>query len=270
MYTTALQPLLTPFLNGFNVTVLAYGQTGSGKTYTVGNKTSSTPVASPARPDEPGGGGREPKAHRIGDEDGLLPRFLCDLFAALRKEPSVKTIHVSFLEIYCDEVRDLLQQQTRGPHQHQHQGRDNQLAIREDEHRVWVENLRQLQVENVQKALELMNLGRSRQVVAHNAINDTSSRSHAIYTMEVARKFVNEIKKTKLTFVDLAGSERLKKTQVEGVRMKESIQINGELSFVQESASFQHSSKLTIGLVCCLHRYSWTASAWECDQRPGR
>lgn len=223
MYTTALQPLLTPFLNGFNVTVLAYGQTGSGKTHTVGNRTSSTPVASPARPDE-SGGGNEPKPHRIGDEDGLLPRFLCDLFAALRKEPSVKTIHVSFLEIYCDEVRDLLQQQTRS----HHQGRDNQLAIREDEHKVWVENLRQLQVENVQKALELMNLGRSRQVVGHNAINDTSSRSHAIYTMEVARKFVNEIKKTKLTFVDLAGSERLKKTQVEGVRMKESIQINGE------------------------------------------
>lgn len=228
MYSTALQPLLTPFLNGFNVTVLAYGQTGSGKTYTVGNRTSNTPVASPARPNEPGGGRNEPKPHTIGDEDGLLPRFLCDLFAALRKEPSVKTIHVSFLEIYCDEVRDLLQQQARSQHHHQHQTKDNQLSIREDEHKVWVENLRQLQVENVQKALELMNLGRSRQVVAHNAINDMSSRSHAIYTLEVARKFVNEIKKTKLTFVDLAGSERLKKTQVEGVRMKESIQINGE------------------------------------------
>lgn len=215
VYTKALQPLLTSFLNGFNVTVLAYGQTGAGKTYTVGNKTSRTPSASPVQP--LGAKGAQP--HRLGDDDGLLPRFLCDLFAALRQEPSVKTIQVSFLEIYCDEVRDLLQSRSHAKGQ--------QLAIREDEHKVWVENLRQLQVENVQKALELLNLGRSRQVVSANAINDKSSRSHAIYTMEVARKFVNEIKKTKLTFVDLAGSERVKKTQVEGVQMRESIQING-------------------------------------------
>lgn len=227
MYATSLQPLLTSFLNGFNVTVLAYGQTGSGKTYTVGNKTSSTPAASPARPEDGGGsdrGNKEPHAHKLGEDDGLLPRFLCDLFAALRQEPSVKTIHVSFLEIYCDELRDLLQARSSS---HHHSGKGSQLTIREDEHKVWVENLRQLQAENVQKALELLNLGRSRQVVSSNAINNTSSRSHAIYTMEVARKFVNEIKKTKLTFVDLAGSERVKKTQVEGVQMKESIQING-------------------------------------------
>uniref|UniRef100_K3X0N1 Kinesin motor domain-containing protein n=1 Tax=Globisporangium ultimum (strain ATCC 200006 / CBS 805.95 / DAOM BR144) TaxID=431595 RepID=K3X0N1_GLOUD len=217
VYTEALQPLLTPFLNGFNVTVLAYGQTGSGKTYTVGNKTNVTPATSPARPVNPNA---ESTSHKIGENDGLLPRFLCDLFASLRKEPSVKTIYVSFLEIYCDEVRDLLQQNRAG------NAKDSQLVIREDEHKVWVENLRQLQIENVEKALELMNLGRTKQIVSSNALNDTSSRSHAIYTMEVSRKFVNEIKKTKLTFVDLAGSERLKKTQVEGVRMKESIQIN--------------------------------------------
>ncbi|KAF1322156.1 Chromosome-associated kinesin kif4, partial [Globisporangium splendens] len=198
MYTEALQPLLTPFLNGFNVTVLAYGQTGSGKTYTVGNKTSVTPATSPARSVNPNA---ESTPHKIGENDGLLPRFLCGLFTSLRKEPSVKTIHVSFLEIYCDE----------------------------------------LQVDNVEKALELMNLGRSKQVVSSNALNDTSSRSHAIYTMEVSRKFVNEIKKTKLMFVDLAGSERLKKTQVEGVRMKESIQINAseiEINLLQEQICF--------------------------------
>lgn len=257
VYASALQPMLTTFLNGFNVTVLAYGQTGSGKTYTVGNKTSVTPATSPARPAELGAEGRP---HQMGEHDGLLPRFLCDLFASLRKEPSVKTIHVSFLEIYCDEVRDLLQQSRGGSTKY------SQLAIREDEHNVWVENLRQLQVENVEKALELVNLGRTRQAVSSNALNDTSSRSHAIYTMEVSRKFVNEIKKTKLTFVDLAGSERIKKTKVEGVRMKESIQINGK-QFSNSKVGSINDTNLTAGsmrLSC-----SWFASVRECDQRVG-
>ncbi|TMW65169.1 hypothetical protein Poli38472_009336 [Pythium oligandrum] len=145
-----------------------------------------------------------------------MPRFLTDIFTNLKHEPSLRTIRVSFLEIYCDTIRDLLDDRA-----------DKQLVIRDDPHNVWVENLRQLPVESLSKALELMNIGRSRQATGANALNDTSSRSHAIYTMEITRKFHNESKKSKLTFVDLAGSERLKKTLVEGAQKRESIQING-------------------------------------------
>ncbi|KAG6955176.1 hypothetical protein JG687_00011382, partial [Phytophthora cactorum] len=82
-YKAALQPLLVSLLCGFNVTVLAYGQTGSGKTYTMGGAAVGS-----------------------GNDDGLILRFLRDLFDALRNEASMKTtIKVSFLEIYCDEIR---------------------------------------------------------------------------------------------------------------------------------------------------------------------
>lgn len=213
MYSAALHPLVGSFLNGFNVTVLAYGQTGSGKTYTVGKRTSFAPSCSPDR-------AKQTSSPRISEKDGLLPRFLCDIFAALKSEPSTKTMKVSFLEIYCDEIRDLLQDKTRSLAK-------GKLAIREEAHKVWVENLRHVQVDTVEKALEWMNAGRHRQATSATAMNDQSSRSHAIYTLEVSRKFAHEIKMAKLTFVDLAGSERIKKSKVEGMQLKESIQING-------------------------------------------
>ncbi|KAJ0402554.1 hypothetical protein ATCC90586_003904 [Pythium insidiosum] len=230
VYVASLQPLLSQLLDGYNVTVIAYGQTGSGKTYTVGNRAAvlnTTPTTSPCRQRRsslphsqippP-----EVRSYRGASEDGLIPRLLSDLFASLKKEPSLRTIRVSFLEIYCDALRDLLEDRPGS--------QDKQLTIREDTQSVWVENLRQMDVESLTKALELMNLGRSRQVVGANALNDQSSRSHVVYTMEIKRKFRNETKTSKLTFVDLAGSERVKKTQVDGTRLKESIQINVGLS----------------------------------------
>lgn len=215
---------MVSFLNGFNVTVIAYGQTGAGKTYTVGNRAIISPCPSPET-------GRSSDKNRLtGPEDGLIPRFLIDLFDRMRAEPSVKSIHVSFLEIYCDEIHDLL-----GPRGSA--SKERSLIIRDDEHRVTVENLQQVQVETVEKALELLSLGRARQAVGSNALNDQSSRSHAIYTIEVCRKFAHDIKNAKLTFVDLAGSERLAKTHVQGMRMKESIQINGEVALQMVSES---------------------------------
>lgn len=230
VYTRSLRPFLSPFLNGFNVTVIAYGQTGAGKTFTVGHHASLGPCASPEAP-------RSAEKTVASPEDGLIPRFLVDLFEALRSEPSVKTIHVSFLEIYCDEIHDLLSNARAAGgvgHGRTSMGngktgatKERPLMIRDDEHRVVVQNLTQIQVETAAKALELMNIGRARQATGSNALNSQSSRSHAIYTVEVSRKFARDIKNAKLTFVDLAGSERLQKTNVQGMCMKESIQING-------------------------------------------
>lgn len=229
-----MRPFLAQFLNGFNVTVLAYGQTGAGKTYTVGHRASMSPCPSPDQPRS----ADKPASSFAGPDDGLIPRFLIDLFDALRNEPSVKKIHVSFLEIYCDEIHDLLSSARGGVGGHHGRAsmgggmglsaiKERPLIIRDAEHRVVVENLTQVQVETAAKALELMNIGRSRQATGSNALNDQSSRSHAIYTVEVSRKFRADIKNAKLTFVDLAGSERLQKTNVQGMCMTESIQING-------------------------------------------
>ncbi|KAG1709228.1 hypothetical protein DVH05_019872 [Phytophthora capsici] len=205
VYNTALQPLLASLIHGFNVTVLAYGQTGSGKTYTMGGSET-----------------------RSSNDDGLILRLLRDLFDVLKNEASLKTTaKVSFLEIYCDEIRDLLVDGGERPRSlSQNSYRTSRLTIHEDDCDVRVEGLQEIKVQSVVEALTLLRTGRQRQTTGAHALNDQSSRSHAIYTLEIARAFANEIKRAKVTFVDLAGSERVKKTLMEGQGMKEGSHIN--------------------------------------------
>ncbi|DAZ96685.1 TPA: hypothetical protein N0F65_009152 [Lagenidium giganteum] len=207
VYFGALQSMVATFLDGYNTTVIAYGQTGSGKTYTMGHSMDNS--------------ARQPGIAHVTASDGLMPRFLSDFFAALDQERSTersteRSIRASFLEVYCDDIHDLLDERREKP----------QLIVREDVNSVYVENLTQIEVKSLEKALQVLNLGRLRQARGANALNDQSSRSHAVFTMEVTRKNGLETKKAKLTFVDLAGSERLKKTHVEGTRQKESMSIN--------------------------------------------
>ncbi|KAL3666450.1 hypothetical protein V7S43_008698 [Phytophthora oleae] len=208
VHNTALQPLLASLMHGFNVTVLAYGQTGSGKTHTMG--------------------GAETSELQSGNDDGLILRFVRDLFNALGTEASLKTtIKVSFLEIYCDEIRDLLVDGgERARSFSQNGSRVSRLTIHEDDYDVRVEGLQQVKVKSVAEALALLRTGRQRQTIGAHALNDQSSRSHAVYTLEISRTFANEIKRAKLTFVDLAGSERVKKTLMEGQGMREGSHIN--------------------------------------------
>jgi hypothetical protein len=213
VYASAVQPLMAQFLDGYNVTVMAYGQTGSGKTYTMGNKVTvfnTTPSTSPCRErassiPPPMIMTPEMRRYQGSDDDGLMPRFLHDLFANLKREPSAREIRVTFVEIHHDTLRDLLVERSY-----------KTLTIREDAHSVWVDNLHSVQVDTLAKALEVLNAGRARQTM----LNDASSRSHAMYTMEVSRKFHSEVKKSKVTFVDLAGSERTKTAQAEGSRQQ--------------------------------------------------
>ncbi|GMF54992.1 unnamed protein product [Phytophthora fragariaefolia] len=205
VYNEALRPLLTSLLHGFNVTVLAYGQTGSGKTYTIGGSEAESESS-----------------------DGLIPHFLRDIFEVLRKEASLKTTaKVSFLEIYCDEIRDLLVDANNATRQNNsRQSLGQKLTIHEDDQDVWIDGLKHVKVKTVEEAINLLKVGRQRQTVGAHALNDHSSRSHAVYTLETLRVFAGETKRAKLTFVDLAGSERVKKTLMEGQGMKEGSHIN--------------------------------------------
>ncbi|GMF27544.1 unnamed protein product [Phytophthora lilii] len=178
------------------------------------------------------GGSNGPALESVTD-NGLIPHFLRDLFKALRSDASVKTTaKVSFLEIYCDEIRDLLAdggEPARGITQNGiRQSSAPRLTIHEDDQDVWVEGLQQTSVKTVDEALRLLQAGRQRQTTGSHALNDHSSRSHAVYTLNVSRVFGNKIKQAKLTFVDLAGSERVKKTLLEGQGMKEGSHINSK------------------------------------------
>ncbi|GMF27546.1 unnamed protein product [Phytophthora lilii] len=268
LYDEALHPWMASFLQGFNVTVIAYGQTGSGKTYTMGNSMPSTSVMANslfARSPSTDDSSDEEAADTLDSDEGLIPRFLHHLFTKLNENGSDYQLSVSFLEIYGEEIHDLLE----SPEAQRSNRCSEPLQLRENKKNgVWVQGLTEVRVSNRQEAMEQMRKGSLQRITASTQMNERSSRSHAVYTVKIVQRVSEQDPKknvpvpnnqeishvrrrdkiafessnnegvgseasepdtvivAKLTFVDLAGSERLKKTQAEGERMKEGIQIN--------------------------------------------
>ncbi|KAL4086128.1 hypothetical protein PRIC1_014750 [Phytophthora ramorum] len=264
LYDEALRPWMSSFLQGFNVTVIAYGQTGSGKTHTMGNSMPSTSMMANRlfvrSPSTDGSSDEEAADDALDGDEGLIPRFLHHLFAKLNETDGNFQLSVSFLEIYGEDIHDLLEQ----PDAQRVHRRSEPLQLRENKKNgVWVQGLTEVRVVNRLEAMEQMRLGSLQRITASTQMNERSSRSHAVYTVKIVQR-VSEKKSdtvpnnqellsarrsaktpskspsdggfeaaesdavivSKLTFVDLAGSERLKKTLAEGERMKEGIQIN--------------------------------------------
>ncbi len=221
LYSETAAPMLKSFLEGYNVTIMAYGQTGSGKTYTMG----TTDVA-------------EQGTERL----GLIPRFVSDLFENLESSSSEneKTsykVKVSFLEIYGEDVYDLIALNANSHKVGEPPSRTASLPVREDENgRVFVQGQNEVEVFTVDATMDLLSNGTANRITAATAMNAGSSRSHAVFTVsleQTVHSVVSEddvhIMLSKLTFVDLAGSERIKRTGAEGQRLKEGIQINSGL-----------------------------------------
>ncbi|XP_040113503.1 kinesin-like protein KIF7 isoform X3 [Oryx dammah] len=210
VYQACVQPLLEAFFEGFNVTVFAYGQTGSGKTYTMGEAS----VAS---------------LHE--DEQGIIPRAMAEAFKLIDENDLLDClVHVSYLEVYKEEFRDLLEVGTAS--------RDIQL--REDERgNVVLCGVKEVDVEGLDEVLSLLEMGNAARHTGATHFNRLSSRSHTIFTVtleqrgrapsRLPRPAAGQLLVSKFHFVDLAGSERVLKTGSTGERLKESIQINSSL-----------------------------------------
>ena len=192
--------LITSVLDGFNVCIFAYGQTGSGKTFTMeGDKANQ----------------------------GQNPRALAELFR-LRDERASQmayTFHMSMLEVYNEQVIDLLDEAISS-------GERNGLDIRVGPKGVYVAGLVEVEVLGMEDVEELLALGHSnRSVGSHNA-NEHSSRSHLVLSVRVdgkSRDSDTELQ-AQLQLIDLAGSERLSKTGASGQQLKEAQHINKSLS----------------------------------------
>ncbi|XP_053236552.1 kinesin-like protein KIF16B isoform X2 [Podarcis raffonei] len=194
--------VLKSAFEGYNACIFAYGQTGSGKSYTMmGN---------------------------AGDL-GLIPRICEGLFNRINEktrwnEASFRT-EVSYLEIYNERVRDLLRRKST---------KTNNLRIREHpKEGPYVEDLSKHLVQNYGDVEELMEAGNINRTTAATGMNDVSSRSHAIFTVNFTQaKFDDEMPcetVSKIHLVDLAGSERADATGATGVRLKEGGNINKSL-----------------------------------------
>ncbi|XP_028447215.1 kinesin-like protein KIF16B isoform X3 [Perca flavescens] len=194
--------VLKAAFEGYNACVFAYGQTGSGKSYTMmGN---------------PG-------------DAGLIPRFCESLFsrisAASRWDEASFRTEVSYLEIYNERVRDLLRRKSTQTYN---------LRVREHpKDGPYVEDLSKHLVQNYSDVEELMEAGNINRTTASTGMNDVSSRSHAIFTINFTQaKFDAEMPSetlSKIHLVDLAGSERADATGATGVRLKEGGNINKSL-----------------------------------------
>ncbi|KAF4126717.1 kinesin family member 5 [Geosmithia morbida] len=200
IFDFSIRPTVDDILNGYNGTVFAYGQTGAGKSYTM----MGTNI----------------------DEDegrGVIPRIVEQIFASIMTSPSTMeyTVRVSYMEIYMERIRDLLQPQN-----------DN-LPVHEEKNRgVYVKGLLEVYVSSVQEVYEVMRRGGNARAVAATNMNQESSRSHSIFQITVTQKNVEtgSAKSGQLFLVDLAGSEKVGKTGASGQTLEEAKKINKSLS----------------------------------------
>ncbi|XP_028633120.1 chromosome-associated kinesin KIF4A-like [Grammomys surdaster] len=202
VFNTAVEPLIKGIFKGYNATVLAYGQTGSGKTYSMGGAYSADQENEPTI--------------------GVIPRVIQLLFKEMEeKRDSEFTLRVSYLEIYNEEILDLLCSPCE---------RATQIHIREDPKAgIKTVGLTEKTVSVASDMVSCLLQGNNARTVAATAMNSQSSRSHAIFTVSIRQRKKmdkNSNFHSKLCLVDLAGSERQKKTKAEGDRLREGININ--------------------------------------------
>ncbi|XP_018492806.2 kinesin-like protein KIN-7O isoform X2 [Raphanus sativus] len=202
VYEARTKDIVSAAVRGFNGTVFAYGQTNSGKTHTMrGSPT----------------------------EQGVIPLAVHDIFETIYQDASREfLLRMSYLEIYNEDINDLLAPEHR------------KLQIHENlEKGIFVAGLREEIVASPQQVLEMMEFGESHRHIAETNMNVHSSRSHTIFRMiiESRQKTQDEgvgnacdaVRVSVLNLVDLAGSERASKTGAEGVRLKEGSHINKSL-----------------------------------------
>ncbi|KAH6623017.1 hypothetical protein F5144DRAFT_349315 [Chaetomium tenue] len=254
-----LEECISAFTQGYNVSLLAYGQSGAGKSYTMG-------TSGPAEQDDT-------------DVMGVIPRAATALFEHL-EGPKIRnpnrssmsqlrtparysaqpagaaqaeknwTLRASYVEIYNEQLRDLLAPDNVPPHER------GTVTIREDvKGNILLTGLHQIEVNSVEDLMNVLNQGSTLRQTDATAINARSSRSHAVFSLNLVQKKSKQQATTsaekrfsmpldglsgggetlvttdsKMHFVDLAGSERLKNTGAQGERAKEGISINGGLA----------------------------------------
>lgn len=154
------------------------------------------------------------------DDIGVIPRSIVEIFEMIASMPDYTfEISCSFMELYQERLYDLLSEKHQAV-----------VDIREDANReIIIPNLTEINVETIEKTTELLIRGSERRAVASTAMNATSSRSHAIFTITLQMMKTDDVHsstKSKFHLVDLAGSERSKKTLATGDRFKEGVKIN--------------------------------------------
>lgn len=196
-------------LQGYNCTIFAYGQTGTGKTYTMSGDMSDTHGL-------------------LSDAAGIIPRVLHSLFSKLEADEAESSVKCSFIELYNEELRDLLSAEEHA-----------KLKIYEDGQKkghsaTIVQGMEECHIKTAGAGIKLLQDGSFKRQVAATKCNDLSSRSHTVFTVTAYIKRTSDtgedfISAGKLNLVDLAGSENIQRSGAENKRAAEAGLINKSL-----------------------------------------
>lgn len=193
-----VQFLVDSIFEGYNSCIFAYGQTGSGKTHTMEG------------PD---------------DNIGIIPRSVDEIFRLCEIYHSQgwdTNLIVSYIEIYNESIKDLLSEPESGI----------KYEIKHENEATYIKNCRYVEIKSRDEAMALLKMANKHRSVGSTKCNDRSSRSHSVFTFTVSmfNPTINEKRKGTLNLIDLAGSERLGESGSEGVRLRETQNINKSLS----------------------------------------
>ncbi|ORX77302.1 kinesin-domain-containing protein, partial [Basidiobolus meristosporus CBS 931.73] len=233
VYENVVKSFLEEVIMGYNCTIFAYGQTGTGKTYTME-------------------GNLEETDNTFSKDAGIIPRTLHRLFERLESETAEYSVRLSFIELYNEELKDLLTADEDS----------KRLKIFEDITRrgaIVIHGLEEFLVNNAMDGIKLLQRGSLKRKMAATKCNDKSSRSHSVFSLTVHIKESTPtgeelLKVGKLNLVDLAGSENIGRSGAENKRAREAGMINQSLltlgrvinSLVEKSPHIPYrESKLT-------------------------
>lgn len=212
LYHKTARPLVSQLMKGFNCTLMAYGQTGSGKSYSMTGQLDDD------------------------QRQGLIPRLIQDLFAEAeaRAEQAAFTIQCSYVELYLERIRDLLNPELDNLKLREVVSRqfNPSKKLKSVKSMVFVEGCTVCTVKSLKDMLKVMRRGDANRATAATNMNEHSSRSHAVFVVSLTQtEHVKQTRRSsKLFLVDLAGSESVRRTGATGLTLEQGKKINKSLS----------------------------------------
>ncbi|KAF9598448.1 hypothetical protein IFM89_027881 [Coptis chinensis] len=216
LFDQAVSPIVNEVLEGYNCTIFAYGQTGTGKTYTM-----------------EGGGGRKSKNGEFPSDAGVIPRAVRQIFDILEAQSAEYNMKVTFLELYNEEISDLLAPD-EGPKFVDDKSKKPIALMEDGKGGVFVRGLEEEIVTTANEIYKILDKGSAKRRTAETLLNKQSSRSHSIFSITIHIKECTPegeelIKCGKLNLVDLAGSENISRSGAREGRAREAGEINKSL-----------------------------------------
>ncbi|EPS73213.1 hypothetical protein M569_01542 [Genlisea aurea] len=219
LYEQAIVPIVNEVLEGFNCTIFAYGQTGTGKTYTMEGECKRA---------KSGANGELPQ------EAGVIPRSVQQIFDTLESQNAEYSVKVTFLELYNEEITDLLAPEDISKVTLDDKQRKLLPLMEDGKGGVLVRGLEEEIVASANEIYTLLERGSAKRRTAETLLNKQSSRSHSLFSITIHIKEATPegeelIKCGKLNLVDLAGSENISRSGAREGRAREAGEINKSL-----------------------------------------